>query len=183
MPIYNCTIKLAGNQSIQNLEKEIISRFKTDGVDDANTIAKILYGIEKADPKSIMEKIGCDWVSLDVENDKVNLTTGEQLPIRLLEHIAIHASKLDPKAIISIDFEDEDFEIWGNTSFTMKQGVPKESTVKLDLMNRLIVDEKDFQKASRLNQEESTYEDVLTSKMFEDLKKQLRHMCISALDD
>ena len=183
MPIYNCTIKLVGNESVQNLEKEIISRFKADGVDDENTIARILYGIEKADPKSIMEKIGCDWLTLDVENEKVNLTTGEQLPIHLLEHIAIHASKLDPKVIVSIDFEDEDFEIWGNTSIAMKRGAPKESSVQLDLINRLIVDEKDFNKALRLNQEESTYEDVLTRKMFEDLKEQLRQMCIKALDN
>jgi hypothetical protein len=157
MTTYHCTIKLIGNSNVKLLEKEIMHRLDTsEGVD---VLGMVLYGKSRVE-RLTKEETGCDWIQVD-GGPFLEITCGESLPLKLLEFVLFHSSKIDPNVVISMDYQDENVETWGHYCGCVTKNKISWSNHYLDLYE---------------------IEDPLTGKKFNALKDQIRVMNMKSMD-
>ena len=107
-------IKLFGNKHIDDLVAEIQKRIradinKTNEREDLSLVERIFYGRDHSDIKWSYENIGSKWIypSMDGVDDELVFITGGEPALGFQDHILKCASKVDPKVIVRLQYDDE----------------------------------------------------------------------------
>jgi len=107
-------IKLFGNKHIDDLVAEIQKRIradinKTNEREDLSLVERIFYGRDHSDIKWSYENIGSKWIypSMDGVDDELVFVTGGEPALGFQDHILKCASKVDPKVIVRLQYDDE----------------------------------------------------------------------------
>jgi len=176
---FNTTITLIGNDNIRNLAKEIGIRYKTlleDGFDSESmeTVAKLFYGEDKDCNHPSYQGIRAKWFCLeDCDADSLYFRSGNWPLVEIQDHILKHASAIDPRLIVFMEFKDEDPQEIGSSYKILDKGKIVSFESNIDLSNFQIVDEDDEISSDN----ELTMEDVYRKwnfsrkELFEKLKK------------
>ena len=166
-----CRFVLIGNKSIDNLVEEMMKRIHEDrkiNVEYADTsrVGRLFYGLEGNEALLSDEVVGAKWIHDDQDYDGLSFVGGWN-PVRgFQDHILKYASKLDPKLIILMEYEDESPNFVGARYILMKDGQIAEYEYELDMTDTLVTFESDFEDAKAENEESKEYEQII---LWEDL--------------
>jgi len=173
------TITLIGNSNIHNLVKEIGVRYDQllkDGYDSESmeTVAKLFYGEDKGSNHPSYQEIRAKWFCLEEgDTDSIYFRSANWPLVEIQDHILKHASVLDPRLIVFMEYKDEGSQELGSCYKILDKGKIISFESKIDLSNFYIIDE-DEEKSS---DNELTMEDVYRKwnfcrkELFDNLKK------------
>jgi hypothetical protein len=173
------TITLIGNSNIHNLVKEIGVRYDQllkDGYDSESmeTVAKLFYGEDKGSNHPSYQEIRAKWFCLEeCDTDSIYFRSANWPLVEIQDHILKHASVLDPRLIVFMEYKDEGSQELGSCYKILDKGKIISFESKIDLSNFYIIDE-DEEKSS---DNELTMEDVYRKwnfcrkELFDNLKK------------
>lgn len=166
-----CRFVLIGNKAIDNLAQEMMRRICEDRkinteYADTSRVGRLFYGLEGGEALLSYEVVGAKWIHDDQDYDGLNFVGGWN-PVRgFQDHLLIDASRLDPKLIILMEYEDEMPNFVGARYVLMKDGQIAEYEYELDMTDTLVTFESDFEEAKAENEESKEYEQVI---LWEDL--------------
>jgi hypothetical protein len=110
---FNTAITLIGNSYIHSLVKEIGARYDKllkDGYDSESmeTVAKLFYGEDKGSTHPSYEEIHAKWFCLEeCDTDSIYFRSANWPLIEIQDHILKHASSIDPRLIVFMEYRDE----------------------------------------------------------------------------
>lgn len=176
---YNTNITLIGNSNIHNLAKEIGVRYSQlleDGYDPESMemVAKLFYGEDKSSNHPSYQGIHAKWFCLeDCDIDSLYFKSGNWPLLEIQDHILEHASTLDPRLIVFMEYRDEEPQELGSCYKILDKGRVVSFESKIDLSNFRIVEEE----GDKSSEEDLTMEDVYRKwniarkELFDTLKK------------
>ena len=110
-------VSLHGSTAIKKLESEIIKRFYTDGNKSNSNrdtaIKRILFGIDEASEFDWVGLVGAQWIYAYPRRDKLEFISRNSSAKKLADHIAFHASKVDPNVVVQLDYFDSEGDLIG----------------------------------------------------------------------
>ena len=161
-------IRLIGNKSIINLAKEINRRFAVDfeGNDsevDTTIVGRILYGFddERAHLSSL---IAAKWVYVNAlleEWEDLRLVSGNWAVKEIQDHILLHASKIDPKVIVYMEYSDEMPNFIGARYVLLDNNKIQAFEAEFDFASSNVVDDDELDDAIEENSISLEFEKVL----------------------
>ena len=166
-----CRFVLIGNKSIDDLVVEMKARISADReihseYADTSRVGRLFYGLEGQQAILGYEESGAKWIHDDQDYDGIGFVGGWD-PVRgFQDHLLKYASKLDPKLIVFMEYEDESPNYVGARYVTMKDGHIEEYECQYDLSAALVTFDGDYEEALSENQESNQYEEVI---LWEDL--------------
>jgi hypothetical protein len=122
------TITLIGNSNIHNLVKEIGVRYDQllkDGYDSESmeTVAKLFYGEDKGSNHPSYQEIRAKWFCLEeCDTDSIYFRSANWPLVEIQDHILKHASVLDPRLIVFMEYKDEGSQELGSCYKILDKG-------------------------------------------------------------
>lgn len=180
-----CRFALIGNKEIDGLVKEIFSRLDADRKNhdkyaDVSRVGRVFYGL-KADQAVLGQaEIGAKWIHDDHDYDGLGFVAGWDPAMGFQDHLLTYASKIDPKVIVLMEYEDESPNFVGARYVVMKDGNIAEYESYLDLTTTSVVFDDDFEDALIENKATKEYVEVIK---WEDLYSKINDCRLIAFDD
>jgi hypothetical protein len=161
-------IRLIGNKSIKNLAKEINRRFaidfeENDSEIDGTIVGRILYGFED-ERANLTNQIAAKWVHVNAlldEWEPLRLISGNWSVKEVQDHILLHASKIDPKVIVYMEYSDEMPNFVGARYVLFWENEIQSFEAEFDFSNSNVVDDDDLEDAVEENSKTKEFEKVL----------------------
>jgi uncharacterized protein (UPF0248 family) len=107
-------IKFFGHQQIDHLVLEIKKRIRedmsrTNEMQDLSLVERIFYGEDHNDIEWSNNNIGGKWIytTQDGDDDELVFVTGWAPAFRFQDHLLKCVSKIDPKVVVRLDYDDE----------------------------------------------------------------------------
>lgn len=162
-------IRLIGNKSIEQLAIEINKRFtedckKNNYQTDTTSVGRILYGYE-GDKAYLSDEIDAKWVHLDgpLEDwEPLRLISGWRPIFEIQDHILLHATKLDPKVIVYMEYDDEMPNFVGARYILLDKGEIQSFESEIDTSNLGVVSEDEVEEYIKQNNETNDFEKIVT---------------------
>ena len=176
---FNTTITLIGNDNICNLVKEIGIRYKKlvevgYDAESMEIVANLFYGESKNSDHLSYQGIRAKWFCLEeCDIDSLYFRSANWPLVEIQDHILKHASVLDQRLIVFMEYRDEGSQELGSCYKILDKGKIISFESRIDLSSFYIIDE-DEEKSS---DDELTMEDVYRKwnlsrkKLFDKLKK------------
>jgi len=142
---FNTAITLIGNNYIHSLVKEIGARYDKllkDGYDSESmeTVAKLFYGEDKGSAHPSYEEIHAKWFCLEeCDTDSIYFRSANWPLIEIQDHILKHASLIDPRLIVFMEYRDEAPQELGSCYKILDKGKIITFESKIDLSSFRIV--------------------------------------------
>ncbi|QWE12493.1 hypothetical protein [Polynucleobacter sp. AP-Titi-500A-B4] len=161
-----CKFTFIGNKLIDDLVIEMNKRI-TDDIQihsdyaDTSRVGRIFYGLTGQDAILGFDELGSKWIHDDQDYVGLGFVGGWD-PVRgFQDHLLRHASKLDPKLIILMEYEDESPNFVGARYVLMKNGEIAEYEYELDMTDTLVAYDSDYDEATSNNNETKEYREVI----------------------
>jgi hypothetical protein len=143
------TFTFYGNQAALDLEKEIIRRFKEDfdnGGDKYTSVQRLLYGMNQEDQFDGYELLGAYQCWYIGSTEKFKVSTATCAPIKLQNHIAEYAAKIDPNVVVQMDYMGNTPQLFGTrvACFDKRRGILSGQD-EVDLFNIALCYEDDLE--------------------------------------
>ncbi|QWD38647.1 hypothetical protein G6671_07995 [Polynucleobacter paneuropaeus] len=161
-----CRFVLIGNKLIDDLAVEMKNRIEADReihqqYADTSRVGRLFYGLEGRDAVLGEEALRSKWIHDDQDYDGLSFVGGWD-PVRgFQDHLLKYASKLDPKLIILMEFEDEAPNFVGARYVLMKNGQITEYEYELDMTDTLVTFESEYEEAVTENKESNEYKQII----------------------
>ena len=161
-------IRLIGNELIKNLAEEINRRFavdfeQNDSEIDSTIVGRVLYGLE--DEQAVLtDKIAAKWVyvnSLIEDWEPLRLVSGNWAVKEIQDHILLHASKIDSKVIVYMEYDDETPNFVGARYVLLDNGKIQSFESEFDFSNSKVVEDDELEEAIDENLNTKEYEKVV----------------------
>jgi hypothetical protein len=161
-------IRLIGNELIKNLAEEINRRFavdfeQNDSEIDSTIVGRVLYGLE--DEQAVLtDKIAAKWVyvnSLIEDWEPLRLVSGNWAVKEIQDHILLHASKIDSKVIVYMEYDDEMPNFVGARYVLLDNGKIQSFESEFDFSNSKVVEDDELEEAIDENSNTKEYERVV----------------------
>jgi hypothetical protein len=170
-----CRILLIGNESINQLNDQIKQRISDDilintDFDDIYRVGRIFYGRSNEDEPLGYDEVGAKWIYDDQGYGGLGFVSGWDPVYKFQDYLALHASKLDPKVIVLMEYEDESPEFVGARYALMNSGNVVGYESKTDLSDILVTDQSSLDDEMNENNETGNYREII---LWEDLTSKI----------
>jgi len=183
-------ISLAGNKSIEWLEKEMHDRIwaehtKNDAIYDYTSVGKVLYGLPNEKAELGQEEISSDWICLaeGFDGGELRFDTCGIPPYKLQDYILMHAAKLDPKVIVGMVYQHENDYFVGARYVALKDGTICSCEERLETYGYRVVHEYEFDEVAEELKENKSDDKLITRDEYWELKQQQSEIAARDLKD
>ena len=161
---------LIGNDAVKNYSNDLrkkleeAAREADDYSDELSVVGKVVYGLDDANSNLGYDEVGAKWVMVDADviDSGLAFISGWEPPTLLQNHLLTEIFKLDPQAIVLMEFEDEAPNFVGARYVVMKDGELQEEDIREDLSEDRVVSEDELDEAIEENTETEEYARVIT---------------------
>jgi hypothetical protein len=161
-------IRLIGNRAIADLAKEINRRFAIDyernnSEIDSTIVGRVLYGYED-DRALLTNQIAAKWVYVNAlleDWEPLRLVSGNWPVKEIQNHILLHASKIDPKVIVYMEYDDEMPNFVGARYVLFDNKKIQSFEAEFDFSHCNVVDDDELEGAIEENSEMKEFEKVI----------------------
>lgn len=162
-------IRLIGNGAIKQLTQEINRRFTEDIKNnnyetDTASVGRILFGYE-GDKAYLSDEMSAKWVHPDGPFDDwepLRLISGWRPVTEIQDHILWYASKLDPKVIVYMEYEDEMPNFVGARYVLLDDSEIQSFESELDTSNIGVVSEDEVDDYIEKNKDTKKFEKIIS---------------------
>lgn len=174
---------LIGNDAVKKYSEELQKKLTKDvkensNLEDLSAVGRIIYGLKGDDAYLGLNEIGAKWVMInrDIIDEGIAFVSGWEPPNLLQNHLLKDIVKLDPQAIVLMEYEDEAPNFVGVRYVVMNEGQISEQEFRADLTDYIFVDEEEYEEAVAENNLTDEYEMVITGYHIKDMLVEQREL-------